>query len=95
MSRNPSSGSRHEGQVAGPVSGRPEAPAKHLNQVELADRWNISPRTLERWRWLGEGPRYLKLGSRIVYRAEDVEAFESANLIGTTDGMPARSGGRP
>lgn len=26
----------------------------HLNQVELAARWKISPRTLERWRWTGE-----------------------------------------
>ena len=32
---------------------------KHLNQRELAERLNISPRTLERWRWLGEGPRFL------------------------------------
>lgn len=35
---------------------------KHLNQIELADRWNISERTLERWRWTGEGPAYLKIG---------------------------------
>jgi len=31
---------------------------------------------LERWRWLGQGPRYLKIGGRVVYRLEDVEAFE-------------------
>jgi len=30
-----------------------------LNQTELAARWKISPRTLERWRWAGEGPREL------------------------------------
>jgi hypothetical protein len=30
----------------------------HLNQVELAARWKISPRTLERWRWTGEGPAF-------------------------------------
>ena len=39
---------------------------KHLNQIELADRWNISERTLERWRWTGEGPAYLKIGGRVV-----------------------------
>lgn len=33
-----------------------------LNQIELAARWKISHRTLERWRWAQEGPRYLKLG---------------------------------
>ena len=56
---------------------------KHLNQIELADRWNISERTLERWRWTGEGPAYLKIGGRVVYRLEDVEAFEAQQLKNT------------
>ncbi|THD71178.1 DNA-binding protein [Thalassobius vesicularis] len=47
-----------------------------LNQVELAARWKISPRTLERWRWVGDGPCFIKLGGRVIYRIEDVEAFE-------------------
>jgi hypothetical protein len=55
------------------------APIRHLSQIELAGRWCISPRTLERWRWLKQGPSYLALGGRIVYRLEDVEGFESAN----------------
>ncbi len=50
---------------------------QHLNQVELSRRWTISPRTLERWRWLGQGPRYLKIGGRVVYRLDDVEAYEA------------------
>ncbi len=53
------------------------SPTNHLNQVHLARRWNLSPRTLERWRWLNQGPRYLKIGGRVVYRMEDVEAFEN------------------
>jgi hypothetical protein len=53
-----------------------------LNQVQLARRWNISPRTLERWRWLNQGPPYLKLGGRVAYRLEDVEAFEVEQLRG-------------
>ncbi|HQY44002.1 MAG TPA: helix-turn-helix domain-containing protein [Paracoccaceae bacterium] len=51
-----------------------------LNQTELAARWKISPRTLERWRWIGDGPRFLKIGGRVIYRIEDVEAFERASL---------------
>ncbi|MFD1508618.1 helix-turn-helix transcriptional regulator [Lacimonas salitolerans] len=47
-----------------------------LNQTELAARWKISPRTLERWRWVGECPHYLKIGGRVIYRMEDVEAYE-------------------
>jgi hypothetical protein len=63
---------------------------RHLNQTELSARWNLSPRTLERWRWLGEGPRYLKLGGRVLYRVEDVEAFESTNAVGTSGQIPAQ-----
>lgn len=54
-----------------------ERPIKHLNQVELSRRWSLSPRTLERWRWLGLGPAYLKIGGRVVYQLEDVETFEA------------------
>ena len=53
---------------------------RHMNQYQLSKRWDISPRTLERWRWMGEGPAYLKIGGRVVYRIEDVEQFESDNL---------------
>jgi predicted site-specific integrase-resolvase len=49
-----------------------------LNQTELAARWSISGRTLERWRWTGEGPVFLKIGGRVVYRLEDVLAHEQA-----------------
>jgi hypothetical protein len=33
---------------------------------------------LERWRWLGQGPAFLKLGGRVTYRIEDIEAYEAA-----------------
>lgn len=56
----------------------------HLSQSELATRWRISMRTLERWRWLGEGPRYIKLGGRVVYRLTDIEAFEADKLRSST-----------
>jgi hypothetical protein len=61
-----------------------DRPIKHLNQIELSRRWSISPRTLERWRWLGQGPRYLKIGGRVVYRVEDIECFEAGQLQSIT-----------
>ena len=61
---------------------------KHLSQVELAARWNLSPRTLERWRWVGIGPRFLKLGGRVAYRLADVEAFETEQLRSNTSVAP-------
>ena len=56
----------------------------HLNQVELAARLKISPRTLERWRWKGEGPTFLKIGGRVVYRVDDVEAYETGRRCEST-----------
>jgi hypothetical protein len=49
---------------------------QHLNQAELSRRWKISPRTLERWRWLKKGPTYLKIGGRVVYELSAIEAYE-------------------
>jgi hypothetical protein len=51
---------------------------RHLNQIDLARRWRVSHRTLERWRWLKQGPAYLKIGNHVVYREEDVLAHEAA-----------------
>ena len=62
---------------------------KHINQVQLARRWSLSPRTLERWRWLGQGPQYLKIGGRIVYRLDDIEAYEAKQLHTSGDAAPA------
>jgi hypothetical protein len=54
-----------------------QAAVKHLNQIDLSRRWSLSPRTLERWRWLREGPEYMKIGGRVRYRLEDIEAYEA------------------
>lgn len=58
--------------------------SEFLRQQELAERWKLSPRTLERWRWLGTGPVYHKIGGRVVYRLEDVLAFENSHAFTCT-----------
>jgi hypothetical protein len=64
----------------------------NLDQKQLACRWLMSPRTLEQWRWQGKGPKYLKIGAKVVYRLEDVESFESESLrLNTTASVSARS----
>ncbi len=64
----------------------PKDPIKHLNQIDLSRRWRISPRTLERWRWLKQGPVYLKVGGHVVYRIKDIEAYEASQLRGHAAG---------
>ena len=66
------------------MSQKPEGVVRHLTQGQLADRWQMSPRTLERWRWLGEGPRFLKIGGRVVYRLQDIERYEAEQLRDST-----------
>ncbi len=57
-----------------------------FRQEDLAKRWGVSPRTLEQWRWRGIGPRYLKLGGRVIYRLADIEAFEAERVHLNTNG---------
>lgn len=57
---------------------------KHLNQRQLAERWDISEASLERWRTEGIGPLYLKLQGRVLYRLEDVEQYEANCLHKST-----------
>mgnify|MGYP001944704059 FL=1 len=51
-----------------------------FTQKELARRWTLSHRTLERWRWEGKGPAFMKIGGRVVYRLEDILNHEKEQL---------------
>jgi hypothetical protein len=51
-------------------------PVRHLTQLDLARRWRMSERTLERWRSQRVGPPHLKVVGHIIYRVDDVEAYE-------------------
>jgi hypothetical protein len=46
-----------------------------LEQDEAAEILRWKPRTLERKRWEGSGPPYIKLGKKILYDREDVLAW--------------------
>ena len=56
-----------------------------LRQTEAASYLNLSPRTLENWRYRGGGPKYARLGSRlVVYRREDLDDFISERVVTST-----------
>ncbi len=44
---------------------------------DLAARWAVSEKTLERWRMLRTGPDYIKLGGLVRYRLEDISQYET------------------
>jgi predicted site-specific integrase-resolvase len=66
--------------VTGCHSEIPDPGMRHFTQASLAERWQLTVRTLERWRIAGTGPAWMKLNGRIRYRPEDVDAFERARL---------------
>ena len=47
----------------------------YLTTPDAATHLGLSPRTLERHRCYGTGPVYRRLGGRIVYAIEDLEAW--------------------
>ena len=64
------------------VSEVPAEPARQLlTEIMLADRWVCSVARLQRWRTVGEGPQYLKIVGKVLYRLKDIEAYEEACLI--------------
>lgn len=52
-------------------------PTSYSPQPELARRWRLSERTVEKRRCTGKGPAHLKLSGRVVYRLKDVVAYEA------------------
>ena len=63
-----------------------------LNTLEAAAFLTLSPRTLERYRVTGEGPRFLKLGRRVVYlRSDLLHWLEGCVRISTSDDGQASS----
>ena len=48
---------------------------RYLRTPDAALRLGLSPRTLEKHRCYGTGPAYRKLGGRVVYAIEDIDAW--------------------
>ena len=53
---------------------------ERLNTRQLANRFGLSPITLQQWRTHAEGPRFIKEGPRIFYCLSDVRVFERQTL---------------
>lgn len=52
-----------------------------MTPEQVAERLHIQPRTLEAWRRAGKGPAYVRPGKFILYRPEDVEAWEAEMAV--------------
>ena len=60
------------------------AAARYLTNDEAATFLRLSPRTLEKQRVIGGGPRFRKFGRRVVYAIDDLEAWANARSFEMT-----------
>jgi len=61
-------------------------PPRYLRTPEAARFVGLSIRTLEKHRIYGTGPRYSKLGGRVVYAVDDLQSWvQSAAKASTSD----------
>jgi hypothetical protein len=56
----------------------------------------LSPRTLDRWRWAGFGPRWRKHGGKVLYSITDLRAWSDSRVCtSTSDSGPGMKSGAP
>jgi predicted DNA-binding transcriptional regulator AlpA len=59
-------------------------PPRFLRTPEAARFLGLSGRTLEKHRTYGTGPAYRKLGGRVVYALEDLQAWAQRGAVTST-----------
>ncbi len=47
-----------------------------ISAKDLAQRWNVRIQTLQKWRIANEGPRYIKIGGRVMYNMKEIAQYE-------------------
>ena len=62
-----------------------------FTETELAHRWNVSIKTLQRWRSEERGPPYIKLSKAIRYPVDEIVTYEQAIRQGMAHEVPLPS----
>ena len=57
---------------------------RFVRTPDAAVHLGLSPRTLEKHRTYGTGPAYRKLGGRVVYAVDDLEAWAARGAVTST-----------
>lgn len=56
-----------------------------LTARDVAERWGIATQNLATMRYQGTGPIFTKIGGRIRYELQDIEAYETSRRFQRTD----------
>lgn len=58
-----------------------------LRTEEAAPLAGVAAKTLENWRTLGLGPKFIKAGRRVLYDPADLQAWRDQHRLGSTSEM--------
>ncbi len=58
---------------------------RYLTSAEVAEALGVSEHTMRRWRRLGLGPTYARVGQRPRYAVESVEEWLADRTVVTTE----------
>jgi excisionase family DNA binding protein len=61
----------------------------YFTQAEAAQYTRLSPRTLERMRLNGTGPKYTKAGRRVIYSREAIQLWLEKRTYQSTSDVAA------
>ena len=60
-----------------------------LRERDAADILSVKDSTLQKWRYLGCGPKYIRVGGAngraVRYRENDLQAYIASNVVDTLD----------
>jgi predicted DNA-binding transcriptional regulator AlpA len=60
----------------------PLTPEQLLSDIELAKIYGVKVSTIRKWRIVGKGPRWIKLGALVRYSISDANAFVESCPVG-------------
>jgi len=66
-------------------------PSRYLRTQEAARFLGLSQRTLEKHRTYGTGPTFRKLGGRVVYSVDELQAWANLGVATSTSDPRART----
>jgi hypothetical protein len=67
-----------------------EIQKKAVGAKDVASMYGVAEGTLANMRCRGEGPKYYRMGRKILYRLEDAEQFFFSNPVMTRDAHDLR-----
>ena len=52
-----------------------------MSEIELANYWGIKTTTLQKWRSIGVGPTYVKIGAKVLHPIKAIKEYENGRMF--------------